>query len=297
MNLEKIIQEYEEIRQQEKKEIKKADNKIMKALSELAIDCLTDFYVTMKWREYNPEKPELSTYDLFLRKIKNAQIHYNPEDITAFSLEAKELQYHFFFDRLGYFFSALIEHHQQKSNYTGEYVVITEGLEKQMIRLGFENKANVRIIGYGGVNSCAYMTEGTFIVDGNCGPVIGFCMKGGTVMIHGKSYGSAGTNMSGGSLTIDKDIMGKFGNHLENAKITCYGSVEGSVGHNMTSGTITVHGSVNETIGENMSGGKIFLNGTYSKLPERMYGGKIYHKGKCIDSVWKKRWRELFGRK
>jgi hypothetical protein len=159
--------------------------------------------------------------------------------------------------KAGFFISALINN--CKDN---DFVINVRHLTKKIGYLGYQNTKNITVSGDVGVQLGRNMECGSITVEGNADIIVGESMKGGSIFVKG-SAAAVGAGMKNGRITVE-------------------GDVELGLGSNMTGGTIEVKGNAGQWMGTGMLGGEIHIEGECESLPDRIAGGKIYHKGKLI---------------
>jgi formylmethanofuran dehydrogenase subunit C len=69
---------------------------------------------------------------------------------------------------------------------------------------------------------------------------------------------------------------------MENGEIVINGNCGDYPGAAMKGGKLTVKGNAGKETGRGMFSGEIHIEGDFTSLGERIYGGRIYHKGKRI---------------
>ncbi len=253
------------------------------------------------------------TYDAVFSYIHTI----SPDQITSFCSDIMNDSSRSEQTKSGYFLSALINAHAEKTTYDGKYLLILHP-EACVQNVGYRNCANVHIIG-NSTGSCQEMNSGKVIIDGNVGnrfcwrmrngivTVLGnagdfLCweMIKGSVHIQGSAENQAGYGILEGTLTIEKNVRDQAGWRLNGGKITIKGNaghnlgqsmkrgnifVQGNAGRDtgvlMEDGDIFVEGNVLTTTGNRMEGGTIKINGNYESISPNCRG-IIYHKGKKV---------------
>lgn len=88
------------------------------------------------------------------------------------------------------------------------------------------------------------------------------------------------------NIVFHGDVEGLFCHKMESGIIELKGNCFGDIGTEMEGGKIYVFGDIHigiSSIGHRMLGGEIHIGGEYDAIiPDRTYGGNIYHKGKLI---------------
>ncbi len=176
-----------------------------------------------------------------------SKISFEKEDISFFVSTLPNYQKFEYFSFSGLFISALINKHYEKTKTNEEYVLITEGLGKGILKelqqIGtYTNGATIHVFGNLGSNTGENMISGKIIVEGNCGYNTGIFMQGGEIILRNAKRG--------------------LGSYMVGGKITCE-----------RTGTET---------GYLMEGGTIFITEHCEEIDKNSYGGKIYYKGEKI---------------
>jgi len=94
--------------------------------------------------------------------------------------------------------------------------------------------------------------------------------------------GGIGEGHKGKYLIVNGDVGKWCGLQMKRGIIHVKGNVVPQVGYEMQGGKIVVEGNAGNFVGDQMKGGEIHLNGSYERISDRIKGGDIYHKGKCI---------------
>ncbi len=184
-------------------------------------------------------------YEHSLEIVSN--ISYSSEDVPHFCFALKDLKKDSIKKvpniRLGFFISALINNHYEKTKTSEKYRIITAFFSGHKNHLGYHtNGAEIEIIGDVD-NFCGqYMQSGSIFIDGNSGVQLGEKASGGTIHLKGNASIHAAHTLNGGRIIIE----GNAGQDL-----AAY----------MTSGFISVGGKI-ERIGKWISGGEIYNQGT-----------------------------------
>ncbi|MFH0737045.1 MAG: hypothetical protein V1827_01115 [Candidatus Micrarchaeota archaeon] len=178
--------------------------------------------------------------------LKNVTIC--PKDVSEFSLAIKEFENEDSFPlKAGLFLSALVA-----LGPIGEYVIMTNHLEKRLDGLGYRNtkKKIIRI-------------------QGDAGDFLGDRMRGGRIIVMGNAGDSIGSYMISGKIIVE----GNAGN---------------DTGYAMFGGVIIIKGDTGKRIGYDSDGGVIRLEGGYLHIKnpreweEHNCNARIFHKGKLI---------------
>ncbi len=216
------------------------------------------------------EKEDIAPYAQFKYTLPSLHLTYTPEDITHFAIALQKYEKTPAAFASGALLSALINHHNQETKYTGEYFLPLFHLNKTISYIGTENTANVRVQGDVSINTCTRMKSGCVIIDGNSPGPIGSYMKGGIIILE-KSI-----------ITDNKNGRCTVGRGMTAGKIIVKGDAE-YVGNAMSGGEIIVEGDTRKFIGKHMTGGVIQVNGTIHFLEhELVKGGEIYNREERI---------------
>ncbi len=246
------------------------------------LDILIKLYES--WLEDIPKRSSVGPYtnfytnatDRFFKAPITDISDLSVKDITLFSLKLQKYESIPNFDYTGFFISAVINYHYRETKSKKEYIIFTKNLSKKVAGIGYNNYANVQIIGDvgnrtanhmgGGTlhiqgnalsNCCEHLQNGTVIIDGDI-PSYNFCsnMINGNVYVKGSAGDYACQFIRGGTVVIEKNVSDK----------ACLG---------MHNGTVTIKGNAGKEFATEMENGTIYLGGEYQSLGENIRGGKI----------------------
>ncbi len=210
-----------------------------------------------------------------------------PVEITKLSVCLGESKYAEHIQSCGTFLTVLINIHQDYTNQDIEYKLITNHLENKIKNIGIESKAKIQVYGDGGSCLGVRLNGGTITVNGNCQDEVGMNMNKGSIFISGNVHAGVGTGMSDGTITISGNIEKDIGEYMTGGTVIIKGNVKKKLAYKMNGGIIHAYGNAGESIGLEMTKGTVYLYGTYEHVSESFISGKIYHKGKLINSGFK----------
>jgi hypothetical protein len=175
----------------------------------------------------------------------------------------------------GDFLTALIRHGGGSS-----YRLPLGHIQQEIASITLENEKNLLIDGgnlwFLGDN----MSEGRIHVRQAKIRDMGGLLAGGSIIIEGDAEESIGFGMQGGTIIIEGNVIAnRNGVRVDFDELR---ADHAGVGFGMSDGTIIIKGDAGEHIGHEMEGGGIYLEGGYVSISDKIFGGKIYHKGKLI---------------
>ncbi len=182
----------------------------------------------------------LKMYDEGMQIVYN--LSYTLQDITYFCFALKDLKK----DtpqkleniRLGFFISALVNTHYDKTKTTEEYTIITEFFPGYKSHLCYKtNGAKVKIIG--DVNNfCGQIMErGNIYIQGNAGVQLGEQISGGTIHLTGNAGMHAAIGLIDGRIIIEGNTGQDLAIHMRNGFVSVGGKIE-SIGKMIFGGEI-----------------------------------------------------------
>ncbi len=213
---------------------------------------------------------------------------YTPEEITFFCILAEEMQSDANFHTLGFLLSALVNYHQERTNYEGEYTIPTKHLERKICDIGYENSSNMKVIGNAGANAFLFMKKGNVYIEGDAQENFAFGFFGGNLVLNGTVQGRLGGSQTGGTIVIEKDVLGDAGRRMKGGTLIIKGGVKEDVADFMRGGVVKIYGPIDGKIASFMEGGSIYLYDENRSISTNFENGKIYQNDKIILPKWRK---------
>ncbi len=238
---------------------------------------------------------------------------FSQEDISQMGIHLIAYQDSKYFRESGYFLSALINTHQERTRSTETYILSINHLQKRISNICYKHNGGIVLVN-GNVddNTCSEMKRGIVHIKGSTNLYCGQEMRGGLVFIEGFVTDFLASKMKDGGIIVSGDV-GYIGNsgscsfmtggfiHIKgNARNISFGQMGGSVlvcgdaespSLCMEGGSLTILGTAYDACSL-MKGGRVYCQGeikskrSNEKIKEdksiRPYAGKIYHKNKRI---------------
>ncbi len=223
-NLDKYLQDLEEQKNTEVKDIIVVKNSVLERLLK-------------KYERWFKKTQDISYIENDYRYARRAlkTVEYTADDVKKFSILLKNYETREWFNWSGLFISALINNLEE----TNVELMLNQ-LNESINFIGYKNEKNLTIIG-----DTKHWT-GNF-------------MKKGKIIVKGNTKDSTGEGMKGGMILVEGNVGDDLGHEMYCGKIIVNGNAEIHTGLEMNGGELHINGSIKEF--HETCKGKIYQNG------------------------------------